>query len=328
MTRGGGPCPNVVAMPERFPPIEPYDAGMLDVGDGQRIYWEVSGNPDGKPAVALHGGPGSGSSPGRRRSFDPDAYRFVQFDQRGCGRSTPSVADLGTSLDTNTTDHLIGDVEKLRVHLGIGRWLVWGGSWGVTLGLAYAQHYPERVTEMVLVSCTMTRPGDVHWLYHEAGRFFPEQWRRYADGGGNADDLVPAYDRLLNASPDPAIRARAARDWCDWEDAVTSLEEGWTPNERYADPRFRMTFARLCAHYFSHAAWLEDGQLQRGAGRLAGIPGVLIHGRLDIGSPPDVPWLLHRAWPGSELHLVRTGHQGGDEMTEHMMAALNRFART
>jgi proline iminopeptidase len=231
-------------MPDRFPAIEPYDSGMLDVGDDQRIYWEVSGNPDGKPAVALHGGPGGGSTPGRRRSFDPGAYRFVQFDQRGCGRSTPSAADPSTSLDANTTWHLIGDIEKLREHLGIGRWLVWGGSWGVTLGLAYAQRYPGRVTEMVLVSCTMTRPSDVHWLYHETGRFFPEQWQRYA------------------------------------------------------------------------------------AGRLAGIPGVLIHGHFDIGGPPDVPWLLHRAWPGSELHLVRTGHQGGDEMTEQMMAALNRFART
>ena len=197
----------------------------------------------------------------------------------------------------------------------------------MTLGLAYAQRYPERVTEMVLVSCTMTRPADVHWLYHEAGRFFPEEWQRYAAGGRFADDLVAAYDRLLNADPDPEVRFRAARDWCDWEDAVLSLEEGWTPYERFGDPEFRMTFARLCAHYFSHAAWLEDGQLLRDAGQLAGIPGVLIHGRFDISGPPDVAWLLHRAWPGSELHLVRTGHQGGDEMTVRMMAALNRFAR-
>ncbi len=259
-------------MTERFPAIEPYDAGMLDVGDGQRIYWEVSGHPEGKPAVTLHGGPGGGSGPGWRRLFDPGAYRLVQFDQRGCGRSTPSVADLGTSLDANTTEHLIGDIEKLREHLGISRWLVWGGSWGVTLGLAYAQRYPGRVTEMVLVSCTMTRPGDVHWLYHEAGRFFPEQWHRYAEGGGNADDLVSAYDRLLNAHPDPAVRFRAAQDWCDWEDAVVSLEEGWIPDERYADPGYRMTFARLCAHYFSHAAWLADGQLLRAAGGWPGSP--------------------------------------------------------
>ncbi len=240
-------------MPERFPAIEPYDAGMLDVGDHQRIYWEVSGNPDGKPAVALHGGPGSGSSPWQRRSFDPDAYRLVQFDQRGCGRSTPSAADPSTSLETNTTRYLIGDMEKLREHLGVNRWLVWGVSWGVTLGLAYAQSYPQRVTEMVLVSVTMTRQADVHWLYHEAGRFFPEEWQQYREGGGNADDLPAAYDKLLNAGSDPLVRARAARNWCDWEDAVVSLEEGWTPSVRYADPRFQMTFARLCAHYFSHA---------------------------------------------------------------------------
>ena len=174
---------------------------------------------------------------------------------------------------------------------------------------------------------TMTRASDVHWLYHETGRFFPAQWQRFADGGGNAPDLVAAYDRLLNGDADPGVRLRAARDWCDWEDAVVSLEEGWKPSEKFADPAFRVTFARLCAHYFSHAAWLEDGQLLRDAGRLAAIPGVLIHGRLDLGGPPDVPWLLHQAWPGSELHLVRTGHQGGDEMTERNLAALNRFAR-
>jgi proline iminopeptidase len=203
----------VVVVPKRFPAIEPYDTGMLDVGDGQFIYWEVSGNPDGKPAVALHGGPGSGSTPGRRRSFNPDAYRFVQFDQRGCGRSTPSVADLSTSLDTNTTEHLIGDIEKLREHLGIGRWLVWGGSWGVTLGLAYAQRYPERVAEMVLVSCTMTRPCDVHWLYHETGRFFPEQWQRYSDGGGNerADLRHDPFHR-----PCTAIAARLGAEFAEF----------------------------------------------------------------------------------------------------------------
>ena len=315
-------------MPERFAAIEPYDAGMLDVGDGQRIHWEVSGNPDGKAAVTLHGGPGSGLAAGHRRSFDPDAYRLVQFDQRGCGRSTPSVADLSTSLDTNTTEHLIGDIEKLREHLGIERWLVWGGSWGVTLGLAYAERHPERVTEMVLASCTLPRSCDVHWLYHEAGRFFPAEWRRYAAGGGNAEDLVAAYDRLLNADPDPAIRFRAAQNWCDWEDAVVSLEEGWTPSEQFAEPRFRMIFARLCAHYFSHAAWLGDEQLLGDIGRLADIPAVLIHGRFDIQGPPEEAWLLHQAWPGSELHLVRTGHRGGDEMTERMLTALNRFALT
>jgi len=317
-----------VATVQRYPAIKPYDEGMLDVSDGQLVHWAVSGNPHGKPALALHGGPGSGSSPGRRRSFDPARYRLVQFDQRGCGLSTPSVADPAVGLEHNTTEHLIADIEALREHLGVQRWLVWGGSWGVTLALAYTQRYPHRVSELVLVSVTMTRRADVHWLYHEAGRFFPEEWARFRAGSGDpdTDDLVAAYDRLLNAHPDPLVRAQAAQDWCDWEDAVLSLEEGWSPSPSFADPSFRMTFARLCAHYFSHAAWLADNQLLHEADRLVGIPGVLIHGRFDIGGPPDVPWLLARAWPDAELHLVRTGHAGGAEMTAQMLAALDRFA--
>jgi proline iminopeptidase len=311
-----------------YPVIEPFSQGMLDVGDGQQIYWEAGGNPAGKPAVLLHGGPGA-PAPGLRRWFDPAAYLTVRLDQRGCGRSTPSVSDVTTSLDGNTTHHLIADIERLRDHLSIDRWLVCGGSWGVTLGLAYAERYPHRVTEAVFASVTMTRPADVHWLYHEAGRFFPDEWAHFR-AGVPADqrdgDLVAAYNRLLNEHPDPKVRAKAARNWCAWEDAVVSLEEGWTPSARYADPAFAMTFARLCAHYFSHAAWLEPGELLGNAGRLAGIPGVLVHGRLDIGGPPDVPWLLAQAWPDATLHLVRTGHHGGDEMTEHLVAATDRFA--
>jgi proline iminopeptidase len=313
-------------MRELFPPTEPYDCGLLDVGDGHRIYWEVSGNPSGKTALALHGGPGGGSSAGRRRLFDPDVYRLVQFDQRGCGRSTPSASDLHTDLSTNTTAHLIGDIERLREHLGIERWLVWGGSWGVTLGLAYAQRHPQRVTQMLLVSVTMTRAYDVHWLYHETGRFFPEEWARFRDAAGGAEDLVAEYNRLLNIQPDHAIRVKAADDWCAWEDALVSLEDGWTPNQRYDDANFRIAFARLCAHYFSHAAWLEEGELLRNAGRLARIPAVLIHGRLDLGGPPDVPYLLAKAWPGAELQLTRAGHTGSDEVTELMLNALERFA--
>ncbi|MHB8506968.1 MAG: alpha/beta fold hydrolase, partial [Acidimicrobiales bacterium] len=157
---------------------------MLDVGDGQRVHWEVSGNPSGTPAVALHGGPGSGLSPGRRRWFDPERYLLVQLDQRGCGRSTPAVADPRTSLEHNTTHHLIADIERLRSHLGIDRWVVWGGSWGCTLGLAYAERFPHRVRAMVLVSVTMTRRSDVHWLYHEVGRYLPEEWHRFRAGAG------------------------------------------------------------------------------------------------------------------------------------------------
>jgi len=309
-------------------PMEPNETGMLDVGDGQLVYWETSGNPNGKPAIALHAGPGVGSSPGRRRSFAPERYRLVQFDQRGCGRSTPSVADPSISLEHNTTHHLIADIERLREHLGIERWLVWGASWGATLALAYAQHFPERVSELVPVSTMLSRRSDVHWLYHEAGRFFPEAWARFRAGVPEEErgDLVAAYHRLLNVQPDPAIRAQAAASWCAWEDAVLSLEEGWKPSPRFADPAFRMTFARLCAHYFSHAAWLGDDELLRNMGRLAGIPGVLIHGRFDIQCPVDMPYLVAQAWPDAELQVVGEGHSGGDSMSARILEALDRFA--
>jgi proline iminopeptidase len=312
-----------------YVPIEPYEDGVLDVGDGQLVHWEISGNPAGKPAVLLHGGPGSGSHAGMRGIFDPTAYRIVQLDQRGCGRSTPPVSDLATDLTTNTTDHLIADMEVLREYLGIERWLVSGVSWGVTLGLAYAERHPERVSELVLMSVTLTRPSDVHWLYHEAGRFFPEQWQRFR-AGVPADqrdgDLIAAYNRLLNEERDPAVREQAAKDWCAWEDAVVSLEDGWTPSKRYQDPAFRMTFARLCAHYFSHAGWLADDPLLRNANRLAGIPGVLVHGSFDIQGPPEMAWLLAQAWPDATLHLVPTGHRGGAEMFTRLRAVTDRFA--
>ena len=317
-------------MRDLYPEIEPDDTGTLDVGDGQCIYYEVSGNPDGKPAVSLHGGLGSGIGPGRRRYFDPAAYRVVQFDQRGCGRSTPHAGDLATDLETNTTHHLVADIERLREHLGIERWLVRGVSWGVTLGLAYAEHHPERVSEMVLASITLTRPADAHWFAHEAGRFFPEAWACFRDGVPKEErngDLVAAYDRLLNAHRDPVVREQAARDWVAWEDALLSLDADYAvPNPRFANRERRMAFARLVTHYFSHAAFLQDDELLRNAGRLAGIPGILVHGRLDIGGPPDVAWLLAQAWPDAELYLVDTGHAGGDEMTARLIEATNRFA--
>ena len=319
-------------MTDPYAPIEPYETGMLDVGDGQLIYWEVSGNRDGMAAIALHGGPGSGSSPGRRRWFDPVRYRLVQFDQRGCGRSTPHAGDLSTDLATNTTHHLIADIERLREHLGIARWLVWGGSWGVTLALAYAERYPERVTAMVLLSITMTRRADVHWLAHETGRYFPKEWARFRAGVPEPyrdGDLVVAYDRLLNAHPDAAVRLQAAREWVTWEDALLSLEEGYvSPSPRWADERFTVAFARLVTHYFSHGAWLEEDELVRNASRLAGIPGVLIHGRLDLAGPPDVAWQLARAWPDAELHLVAGGHTGDAEMDRLNLEATDRFAST
>jgi proline iminopeptidase len=188
-------------------------------------------------------------------------------------------------------------VERLREHLGVDRWLVWGTSWGVTLGLAYAERHRRRVSELLLASVTMTRPAEIHWLYHEAGRFFPEEWQRFRAGApdaGRDGDLVAAYYRRLHEQPDVAVRERAAQDWCDWEDAVLSLEAGWVPNPRYADPAFRMTFARLVTHYFHHHAWLADGRLLQEADRVSGLPGVLIHGRLDLGGPPDTAWELAR----------------------------------
>ena len=315
-----------------YPPIEPYATGMLEAGDGQSVYWETSGNPAGKPAIALHGGPGSGLSAANRRWFDPDRYRLVQFDQRGCGRSTPHAGDLSTDLTANTTHHLIADIERLREHLGIDRWLVCGRSWGVTLALAYAERFPGQVSELILLSITMTRRADVHWFAHETGRFLPAEWARFRAGVPVAerdDDLVAAYDRLLNRSADPAVRRRAARDWIAWEDAILSLEEEYeVADPRWDDERFRLGFARLVTHYFSHAAWLEEDELLRNAAHLAGIPGVLVQGRLDLAGPPDIAWQLAQVWPDAELHLVRAGHTGSAEVDRLLLRATSRFAAT
>lgn len=315
-------------MNDLFPKIEPTDQGMLDVGDGNRVYWEACGNPRGKPAVVFHGGPGSGSTPVARRFFDPAVYRIIQFDQRGCGRSTPHAADPANSLAANTTQHLLGDIEALRSRLAIDHWLVFGSSWGATLALAYAQTYPRSVSEMVLSSITTSRPSEIHWLYHEAGRLFPEHWARFRAGVGDPQpNLVEAYYRLLNSS-DPAMREEAARNWCDWEAAVVSVDPNHKPHPRYDDPRFRMAFARIVTHYFHHAVWLEDGILLRNAHRLSGIPGILIHGRLDIGSPLDTAWALSQAWSGSELIIVPyAGHEVRTPgMRMHILAALARFS--
>jgi proline iminopeptidase len=316
---------------ERFPQIEPYDHGMLDVGDGNLVHWEVSGSPDGKPAVVVHGGPGSGCRPGSRRSFAPERYRVVQFDQRGCGRSTPHASDPITDMSTNTTHHLVSDMERLREHLGIERWLMYGGSWGSTLILAYAERHAERVSEIVIPGVTTTRRSEIDWLYRGVRRFFPEQWERFRLGVPEAHrdgDLVAAYARLME-DPDPAVRAAAAAAWLAWEDAVISLEPRGTPNAYSARPPVaQQAFVRICAHYFSHGAWLPEGQLLRDAGRLAGIPGVLIHGRLDMGSPVGTAWELSRAWPDARLIVVGdSGHTGSDTMRDEILCAIDRFSR-
>lgn len=313
-----------------YPETEPHESGVLDVGDGQHIYWEECGNPDGKPAVVLHGGPGSGCGPRWRRYFDPRAYRVVLFDQRGCGRSTPYAGDPCVDLTPNTTRHLLADIEALRRARRIDRWLVLGGSWGSTLGLAYAERHPERVSEAVLFSVVTTRRHEVEWATRGVGRLFPEQWRRFRDGVPPADrdgSLVDAYARLLD-DPDPAVREQAARDWCEWEDSHVSVHPGDHHDPRYDDPRFRMCFARMVTHYWRHAAFLEDGVLQREVGRLAGIPAVLVTGRLDVSGPPDIAWELARDWPGCELVLVElAGHGTGyPGMAEAVVGALDRFA--
>jgi len=312
------------------PAIEPYDHGMLETGDGHRVYWETCGNPQGKPAVLLHGGPGSGRAPGWRRFFDPAAYRIVLFDQRGCGRSTPDAGDPATDLASNTTRHLIADLERLRRALSVERWLVFGCSWGTTLALAYAEEHPRVVSELILFSVTTTTRREVDWITRGVGRYFPEEWTRFRDGVPPADrdgNLADAYARLL-ADPDPRVREQAARDWCAWEDTHVSLGPGYRPYPRFEEPAFRMTFARLVTHYWAHAAWLEEGQLLRDAGRLAGIPGVLLHGRLDLSSPPDIAWELSRAWSGSELTLFdQAGHGPGEEESrETLIRAINRFS--
>jgi proline iminopeptidase len=311
-----------------YPPIEPAEHGLLDVGDGNLVYWETCGNPAGKPAVVLHGGPGSGCTPGQRRAFDPRRYRVVLFDQRGCGRSRPHASDPATDLSHNTTEHLIADLERLREHLGIDRWLLSGASWGSTLLLAYAQRYPERVSEIVITAVTTTRRTEIDWLYRGLSRFFPEAWHRFRAGAPDPDgDLLAGYARLL-ADPDPRVRARAAEDWHAWEDATISLEPNGKPNS-YSDrpPAELLSRARICAHYFANGAWLPEGALLREAHRLAGIPGVLIHGRLDLGSPLDTAWELARGWPDAELAVVEdSGHTGSDTMTAHKVGALDRFA--
>jgi len=316
-------------MVELYPPIEPYDQGLLDVGDGNLVYWETCGNPDGKPAVMVHGGPGQGVTPNMRRTFDPARYRAVLFDQRGCGRSTPHASDPATDMRYNTTDHLVGDMERLREHLGIDRWLLTGGSWGTTLALVYAERYPHRVSQIMVSAISTTRRSEIDWLYRGVARFFPEEWERFRDSAGGTDrdgDLVAAYARLME-SADPQVRNQAASSWGTWEDVVLSLEPNARPLVRSQPDRFVLAFVRICAHYFSHAGWLEDNAVIRDAPRLADIPGVLIHGRLDLSCPVETAWELARAWPEAELLIDdHSGHLGSDTKRAWMLGTLGKFA--
>ena len=313
-----------------FPPIQPSEHGMLAVGDGNLVYWETCGSPRGKPAVVVHGGPGSGCTDWQRRLFDPAAYRVVLFDQRGCGRSAPHASALDTDLTSNTTWHLVDDMEALRRHLGIERWLVLGGSWGSSLALAYAVRFPERVTEVILFGVTTGRHAEFDWLFRGGvARFFPEQWGRLRAAAPLAEgdrDVVDAYHRMLY-DPDPAVRQRAAYEWCLWESATPA----WPPtaglSARFQDRGFALAFARLVTHYVRHYAWLDDGCLLRGAEALADIPGTLVNGRFDFQAPIANAWELRRAWPRAELVIVDgAGHADG-AITRELVHATGRFSR-
>ncbi len=317
-------------MTDLYPEIEPHEHGMLEVGGGNLVYWESCGNPRGKPAVVLHGGPGSGCSEWQRRLFDPSAYRVVLFDQRGCGRSTPHASAPDSDLASNNTANLIADVELLRQHLDVDRWLVLGGSWGSTLALAYAETHPDRVTEMILFGVTTGRRSEFDWTFRGGlALFFPEQWERLRAGLPVAErdgDIVEAYHRLLHDA-DATVRQRAAEAWCMWESATPA----WPPTtglaERFTDPAYALAFARIVTHYVRHNAWLEDGKLLRNAGSLAGIPGILVNGRFDFQAPLANARELNRVWPRAELVIVDdAGHSANAALAQELVRATDRFA--
>jgi proline iminopeptidase len=314
-----------------YPENEPYDHGLLEVDQGDFIYWETCGNPSGKPAVVLHGGPGSGCLPWHRRVFNPDAYRLVLFDQRNCGRSSPHASAPATDLARNTTANLVADIDLLSEHLGIERWLLWGGSWGSTLALAYAETHADRVTEMILWGITTGRHSEFDWLFRGGvALFFPEQWERLNAAlpvSRQGGDIVEEYRQLL-IDPDPVVHQRAAEAWCMWESATAD----WPPTdalaERFTDPAYALAFARIVTHYVSHNAWLEDGVLLREAQALARVPGVIVNGRLDFQAPIGNAWALRRAWPEVELIIVdNAGHAPTSGALAHeLIRASDRFS--
>lgn len=313
-----------------YPEIEPYEHGMVEVGGGDLVYWETCGDPRGAPVVVLHGGPGSGCTPWHRRLFDPSAYRIVLLDQRGCGRSTPHASEPDGDLANNTTSNLIEDLELLRRHLGVDRWLVLGGSWGSVLALAYSERHPDRVTGMILWGVATGRRAEFDWLFRGGvAAFFPEQWERLREAVPNdrrGSDVVDAYSELLS-DPDPEVRDRAAFEWCLFESATPA----WPPTtglaERFTDPAYALAFARLVTHYVRNDAWLEDGELLRGADALAEIPGVIVQGRFDFQSPLGSAWALHRAWPRAELVVVdEEGHDPhAPGISDELIRATDRF---
>jgi proline iminopeptidase len=312
-------------MPHPLP--EPHASGLLELDDGARLYWEESGNPSGAPLIWLHGGPGSGlGAGGYRKRPDPAVWRIIGIDQRASGRSRPSVGEPGFDLKSLTTDRLLRDIEAVREHLGVERWLVAGGSWGSTLALAYALAHPERVTAIVVMAVTTTSRAEVEWITESVGRIFPREWEEFAARSGRrpGQRVVDAYAERL-ADPDPAVTAAAARDWCTWEDVHVSLTTGPTTALRDADPAFRLTFATQVCWFWSHSAFLGDRGILDRIGEIAHIPAVLIHGRLDVSGPLATAWELHRAWPGSRLVVVEDEGHGGEGMSRELELAYASF---
>jgi proline iminopeptidase len=307
-----------------YPPIEPFQSGMLDTGEGHSIYWELCGNPKGKPAVFLHGGPGAGCSTDHRRLFDPERYCVLLFDQRGCGRSLPHA-----SLENNTTWHLVADIERLRVMLGVDRWLVFGGSWGSSLALAYAQTHSLQVSEMVVRGIFTLRRAELLWYYQEgASWLFPDLWDAYLAAIPLAErgDLMAAYRKRL-VGADPVEQLAAARAWSLWEGQTITLLPDAASKARHERDDYALAFARIENHYFVHGGWFEEGQLIRDAGKLAGIPGVIVQGRYDMACPPKTAWDLHRAWPNDFYLIAGAGHAFNEPgILAQLLAATDRFA--
>lgn len=308
-----------------YPEIEPYRHHHLDVGDGHEIYVEECGNPDGIPALFVHGGPGMGCGPDHRRFFNPDRYRILLFDQRGCGRSRPFA-----SLEANTTQHLISDMERIREEAGIESWLLFGGSWGSTLSLAYAQAHPERVRALLLRGIFLCRDRDLRWFLQDgADRIFPDHWAEYLKPipAAEREDMIGAYYRRLT-SEDKATRQRAAEAWSLWEGRCATLLPDDSVRAKFADADAALSLARIECHYFQNRIFLEADQLLKQADRLRGIPGVIVHGRYDIVCPIDQAFALHRVWPEADLQVIPdAGHAVSEPgIAAALVAATDDFA--
>lgn len=308
-----------------YPAIEPYDSGMYDTGEGHQVYWEVCGNKDGTPVVFLHGGPGGGCNESHRRLFDPARYKIVLFDQRGCGRSTPHA-----DLSNNTTWHLVSDIEKLREMLKIDKWVVFGGSWGSTLALAYSQCHADRVKALVLRGVFTLRRFELEWYYQwGASLFHPEKWERFLSPVAEKDrgNLIKAYNDILTG-PDEAKKLAAARVWSVWEGQTVTLMPDQSNVDHFADDKFALAFARIENHYFYNQGWLKEGQLIDDAAKLIGIPGIIVQGRYDMACPAASAYDLHKSWPGSELNIVEdAGHAYNEPGILHqLILATDRFA--